>query len=99
MKTYLIQRNLPNAGKLTLAERKAIAQRSCAVIDELGNENLQWLHSYITIDNLWCVYKANDEQVLKEHAKRGPFPCDNIREIFGMLTPATATINLETSMS
>ena len=96
MKTYLIQRNLPNAGKLTLAERKAIAQRSCAVIDELGNENLQWLHSYVTADNLWCVYKAVDDRILREHARRGPFPCDNIREISGTLSPSTATIETET---
>jgi hypothetical protein len=98
MKTYLIQRNLPGAGNLNAAERKAIAQRSCQVIQELGNENLEWQHSYITGDNLWCVYKAVDEQVLREHAKRGPFPCDNIREIHGMLTPATAEIHLKQSV-
>jgi hypothetical protein len=96
MKTYLIQRNLPKAGQLTMVERKAIAQRSCAVINELGNENLEWIHSYITMDNLWCVYNAQNEEILREHAKRGPFPCDNIREIFGMLSPATATLELET---
>lgn len=97
MKTYLIQRNLPHAGKLTSAERKAIAQRSCAVIDELGHQNLEWIHSYVTEDNLWCVYNAVDEQILKEHAKRGPFPCDNIREIFGIMSPATAEATLETT--
>ncbi len=96
MKTYLIQRTLPNAGRLTLAERKAIAQRSCAVIEELGNENLQWLHSYITANHLWCLYKANGEEVLREHAKRGPFPCDNISEVYGIFSPATATIEIET---
>ena len=95
MKTYLIKRTLPNAGKLTLAEKKSIAQRSNAVIKELGNENLQWLHSYITADNLWCIYKANNEQILKEHAKRGSFPCDLISEIYGTLSPATATAELE----
>jgi len=98
MKTYLIQRNLPNAGQLTLAGQKAIAQRSCAVIEELGHENLQWFHTYITKDNLWCVYKANDEQILREHAKRGPFPCDIILEIFGTFSPATATIELEATV-
>lgn len=92
MKTYLIQRKLPNAGKLTEVEKKAIAQRSVNVIEELGNENLQWLHSYITADNLWCVYKAVNEDVLREHAKRGPFPCDVILEINGMLSPATAAV-------
>jgi len=90
MKTYLIQRNLPGAGKLTMAERKSIAQRSCEVIEELGPENIEWDHSYITDDNLWCIYRANDVQILKEHAKRGPFPCDNIREVHGIFSPATA---------
>jgi len=92
MKTYLIQRNLPGAGKLTPEEKKSIAQRSCAVIEELGPENLQWQHSYITSDNLWCVYKAENEEFLREHAKRGKFPCDNIREVVGMLSPATAEV-------
>ncbi len=99
MKTYLIQRNLPNAGQLTLAEKQSIAQRSCAVIEELGHDNLQWIHSYITPDNLWCVYKAVKEEVLKEHAKKGAFPCDNIMEIQGMLTPAMAAMELESIVS
>jgi len=92
MKTYLIQRNLSNAGNLTLAERKAIAVRSCEVIDELGEDKIQWLHSYITKDNLWCVYKAENEDILREHAKRGPFPCENIMEMFGTFSPATAEL-------
>jgi len=92
MKTYLIQRNLSGAGKLTLAERKAIAQRSCGVIDELGIDNIQWQHSYITSDNLWCVYKAESKELIREHAKRGKFPCDNILEVVGILSPATAEL-------
>jgi len=95
MKTYLIQRTLPNAGKLTLAERRAIAQRSNAVIAELGNENLEWDHTYVTNDNLWCIYRANNEEILKEHARRGPFPCDNIRQIYTTFSPATAEMELE----
>ena len=95
MKTYLIQRNLPNAGKLTLADQKAIAVRSCAVIEELGNENIKWIHSYITDDNLWCIYQANGPQILVEHARRGEFPCDNIREVHGIFSPATAKIEVD----
>jgi hypothetical protein len=90
MKTYLIQRNLPGAAKLTMAEKKSIAKRSCEVIEELGRTNIQWLHSYVTGDNLWCMYRANDEQILREHAKRGPFPINHIREIYGTFNPATA---------
>ena len=99
MKNYLIERKLPGAGKLSMAERKAIAQRSCTVIEELGgDENLKWQHSYITADNLWCVYQAKNEEILREHAKRGPFPCDNIREIFGILSPASATVEVEATV-
>jgi hypothetical protein len=98
MKTYLIQRNLPGAGKLTMAEKKSIAQRSCEVIRELGPEKLKWEHSYITEDNLWCVYQATGPEILREHAKKGPFPCDNIREIGGILSPATAEIEIKATV-
>ena len=94
MKTYLIQRNLPAAGKLTLSEQVAIAQRSVQVIEELGPQNIQWQHSYITEDNLWCIYKAVDEEILREHARRGQFPCDNIREIKGVFSPETALMTV-----
>ena len=90
MKTYLIQRNLPGAGKLTLRDRKAIAIKSCKVIEDLGQDKIQWIHSHITVDNLWCVYKGESEDILWEHAKRGNFPCNEIREIFGTFSPATA---------
>ena len=94
MKTYLIQRNLQGAGKLTLEERKTIAETSNRVIEEIGHDKLEWQQSYITKDNLWCVYNAENEEYLKEHAKRGKFPCDDIREIYGVLTPATANIEI-----
>ncbi len=90
MKLYLIQRNLPEAGKLTLSDQIVIAKRSCSVIEELGSEKIQWLHTYVTADNLWCTYKAENEEILREHAKRGEFPCDNIREIKAIFSPATA---------
>jgi hypothetical protein len=92
MKTYLIKRNLPEAGKLTLSDRVDIAKRSCAIIDELGHDNIQWQHSYITNDNIWCIYKAIDQEILKEHARRGNFPCDHILEIHSTFSPATAGV-------
>ena len=92
MKKYLIQRNLPGAGQLTKADLVAIAKKSCNVIDELGHDKLEWQHSYITADNLWCVYNAVNEEILREHAKRGQFPCDNILEVKGMFSPATALV-------
>jgi len=95
MKTYLIKRDLPAAGALTLAEQKSIAQRSCEVIHELGEDKIEWQHSYITADNLWCIYKANGEEILREHAKRGPFPCNDIFEVKGTFSPATAELVLD----
>ena len=94
MKTYLIQRNIPNAGQLKMSDQIAIAKRSCEVIEELGVEKIQWQHSYMTAENLWCVYKAENEEILREHAKRGKFPCDNIREVKAILSPATALMTV-----
>ena len=93
MKTYLIQRNVPGAGKFTAAERKALAQRSCEVLDELGPD-IQWLHSYITSDNIWCVYKAENIELVREHARRGDFPANYILDVFSTISPATATADL-----
>jgi hypothetical protein len=92
MKTFLIKRNLSGAGLLTPSEKKTIARRSCTVIEELGTDKLQWMHSYITADHLWCIYKATDESILKRHAEKGPFPLEEIREIFGLISPETAEI-------
>lgn len=91
MKTYLIQRNVPGVGQVTATERKEISQRSCGVIEQLGNNQLQWIQSFITSDNIWCVYKAVSEEVLREHGRRGGFPVDNILEIHSIISPATAT--------
>lgn len=91
MKTYLIQRNVPGAGKFTAAERKALAQRSCEVLEQLGPQ-IQWLHSYITDDNLFCVYKAENVELVREHARRGDFPANYILEVYSTISPATAEI-------
>ena len=95
MKTYLIQRNVPGAGKFTAAERKVLAQRSCEVLRQMGSENIQWLHSYITSDNLWCVYNAQNEELVREHARRGDFPANFILEVFTKISPATAELPAE----
>jgi len=91
MKTYLIQRNVPGAGKFTAAERKALVQRSCEVLEQLGPQ-IQWLHSYITDDNLFCVYKAENVELVREHARRGDFPANYILEVYSTISPATAEI-------
>jgi Nickel responsive protein SCO4226-like len=93
MKTYLIQRNVPGAGKFTAAERKSLAQRSFEVLEELGPD-IQWQHSYITSDNIWCIYKAENIELVREHARRGDFPANYILEVAAMISPATATADL-----
>ena len=90
MKTYLIQRNVPGAGKFTAVEKRSLAQRSCDVLKEMGSDKIQWLHSYITNDNLWCIYEAEREELVREHARRGDFPANFIQEVCGIISPATA---------
>jgi len=92
MKTYLIQRNVPGAGKFTAAEKKALAIRSNQVLEQMGSQNIQWLYSFITADNLWCVYKAQNEELVREHARRGDFPANFILEVAGLFNPATADL-------
>ena len=89
MKTYLIERKIPNLGKLTPAELKVVSQKSCAVLKQMGPQ-IQWLHSYVTGDKLFCVYKAENEELIKEHAKIGGFPANKITEISTTISPATS---------
>lgn len=90
MKTYLIERDIPNAGKLTPEQLKSISQTSCKVLQEMGPE-IQWVQSYVTGDKIYCVYKAENEELIREHAKKGGFPANYIMEISSMISPATAT--------
>jgi len=89
MKTYLIERDIPNAGKLTPEQLKAISQKSCAVLQHMGPQ-IQWLQSYVTGDKIFCVYKAENEELIREHAKEGGFPANVITEISTTISPATA---------
>lgn len=91
MKTFLIQRNVPGAGKSSAEQCRDIAVRSCAVLDQMGDD-IQWQQSYVTADNLWCVYKAQDEELIREHARRGNFPCNAIFEIVNVISPKTAQV-------
>lgn len=93
MKTYLIEREIPNAGQLQNDQLKAISQKSCAVIDEIGSTNIQWVKSYITDNKVYCVYKALNEKLIREHAKKGGFPANKISEISGNIDPSTAKGN------
>ena len=90
MKTYLIERDIPNAGKLTPEQLKAISQKSCSVLQHMGPQ-IQWIQSYVTGDKIFCVYKAENEDLIREHAKEGGFPANVITEISTTISPATAT--------
>jgi len=89
MKTFLIERELPGAGKLTAAELKSIAKTSCAVLKEMGPQ-IQWIQSYVTGNKIYCIYKAENEDLIREHAKKGGFPANAIIEISSVISPATA---------
>lgn len=89
MKTYLIEREIPDAGKLSPEQLKAISQKSCSVLEELG-PSIQWIHSYVTGNYIHCIYKAESEELIREHAKMGGFPANKILEILSIISPATA---------
>ena len=89
MPKFVIEREIPGAGKLTPAELQAVAQTSCAVLQNLGPE-IQWIHSYVTDEKIYCVYLAPSEDLIREHAKQGGFPANRISEIKTIIDPATA---------
>ena len=89
MKTYIIEREIPGAGKLTESQLKGISQTSCGVLKEMGS-SIQWVHSYVAGDKIYCIYKAENMQLIREHAKRGSFPANSITEVANIISPATA---------
>jgi len=89
MKTYLIEREIPGAGKLTAEQLKAISQTSCTVLKEMGPQ-IQWIQSYVTANKIYCIYKAESEELIREHAKKGGFPANAIIEVSSGISPATA---------
>lgn len=89
MPKYVIEREIPGAGKLSQAELKAISQKSCSVLDKMGTQ-IQWQHSYVTGDKIYCVYIAPNEQMVREHAKQGGFPANKVSEVKAIIDPTTA---------
>jgi Protein of unknown function (DUF4242) len=89
MPKYVIEREIPNAGKLSPAELEAISQKSWGVLQALGPQ-IQWLESYVTDDKIYCVYIAPNKQMLEKHAKQGGFPADRISEVRSVIDPTTA---------
>jgi hypothetical protein len=89
MPIYVIERDIPGAGKLSAAELKAISQKSCGVLSGMGPQ-IQWLESYVTIDNIYCVYIAPNEGLIAEHAQKGGFPANRISAVMTKIDPTTA---------
>jgi hypothetical protein len=89
MPKYLIERNIPNAGKLSPEELQAISQKSCSVLENLGPQ-IQWVQSYVTDQKITCVYIAPNAEIVREHAKQGGFPADSVQEIRTIIDPTTA---------
>ena len=89
MPKFIIERDLSGAGKLPPAQLQSIAQKSCAVLNQLG-PRIQWLESYVTDDKIYCVYIAPNEQMVREHATRGGFPANKVSEVRTIIDPTTA---------
>lgn len=89
MKTYLIEREIPDAGKLTKEQLQGIAQKSNEVLAQMGS-SIQWVQSYVTDNKVYCVYKAENEKLLREHAEKGGFPANKISELSTIIDPETA---------
>jgi hypothetical protein len=89
MPKYVIERTIPGAGKLTGEELQAISAKSVGVIDKLGPA-VQWVHSYVTGDKIYCVYNAKDAEVVREHARLGGFPADVVSQVVTVIDPTTA---------
>jgi Nickel responsive protein SCO4226-like len=89
MPKFLIEREIPGAGKISPGDLQAISQKSCGVIRNIGPQ-IQWLESYVTDDKIYCIYIAPDESTIREHAKQGGFPANRISAIRRMIDPTTA---------
>jgi hypothetical protein len=89
MKTYVIERDIPAAGQFSAEKLKDISKTSCSVLKEMG-PSIQWVQSYVTDNKIFCVYKAENIDLLKEHAKKGGFPITAVYEVSSVISPATA---------
>ncbi len=89
MPKFVIERELPGAGKLSPGELQAISQKSCGVLSNMGPK-IQWLQSFVTDDKVYCVYIAPDEATVREHAMQGGFPANTVSRVRTMIDPTTA---------
>ena len=89
MPKYVIEREIPGAGKLSAPELQAISQKSCGVLNQMGPQ-IQWVQSYVTDDKITCVYIAPNEEMVREHARQGGFPANRVSVISSVIDPTTA---------
>ena len=89
MPKYIIERELPGAGNLSPEQLQAVSQKSCGVLRNLGPQ-IQWLHSYVTQDKIYCVYVAPNEKLIREHAAQGGFPANRISKVTTIIDPTTS---------
>ena len=89
MPQYVIERDMPGVGALEADELKGASQTSCSVLRDLGPE-IQWVQSYVTDDRIYCIYRAPNEDMIREHAERGGFPANSIAQVRSMIDPTTA---------
>jgi hypothetical protein len=89
MPKYVIEREIPGAGKMNAAQLKDISRASCATLSKLGSQ-IQWVHSYVTGDKIYCIYISPNEDMIREHARLGGFPANLVSSISTIIDPATA---------
>lgn len=90
MPKYVIERNIPGAGAMSANDLMMASQKSCSVLDRLGSD-IQWIHSYVTDDKIYCVYTAPSKDLIEEHAKQSGFPANSIAEVKAMIDPTRAS--------
>lgn len=89
MPRFVIEREIPGAGKLSAQDLKSISQKSCGVLSAMGPQ-IQWVQSFVTGDKIYCIYIAPDEAMVREHAQQGGFPANRVSEVFSVIDPTTA---------
>ena len=89
MPKFVIERDIPSVGSMTANDLTAASQKSCSVLDKLGSE-IQWIHSYVTDDKIYCVYTAPNQELIEEHARESGFPANRISEVRSMIDPTRA---------
>jgi Protein of unknown function (DUF4242) len=89
MPKFVIEREIPNAGKLSPEQLQAISQTSCGVLEEMG-PSIQWVESFVTDNKIYCIYNARSEEQVREHAQRGGFPANAVNRVHTRIDPTTA---------